>query len=193
MNQQEYDNLPEIEKIKIRLTGELSIRVDMIVKDCETFGRVRVDQHKWYDGSIRSGDSLGGGNFVMAHALLALLNLLAKTSRFLVATSEFATEASRQLVKQSIEYIKAASNDEAVKDTEHGNKLKEAVKIAKNDKNARWKKPPAGAHYNETSAFGQLAMSVKERVNLGCSTSEEAEEIWKQFRNGLAHMALPEA
>jgi hypothetical protein len=192
MNKQESENLSEIEKIKGRLTSELAFRVHMIVKDCETFGRVRVDQHEWYDGSIRSGDSLGGGNFVMAHALLALLNLLAKTYRFLAAADEFATEASRQVVKQSIEYIKAASNDEAVKATEHGNNLKEVVKIAKDDKNARWRKPPLGAHYNETKAFGQLAMSVREHVDLGCSTQQEAEDIWQQFRNELAHMALPD-
>jgi hypothetical protein len=192
MNKQEYEKLPEIENIKGRLTGELAFRVHMIVKDCETFGRVRVDQHEWYDGHIRSGDSLGGGNFVMAHALLALLNLLAKTYRFLAAPDEFATEASRESVRQSIEYIKAASNDETVKATAHSDKLKEVVKIAKTDKNARWRKPPIGAHYNETSAFGRLAMSVRERVNLGCSTEQEAEDIWRQFRNELAHMALPD-
>ena len=118
MTRQEYENLPEIEKTKARLTSELQIRVHMIVKDCETFGRVRLDQHEWYDGSISSGHSLGGGNFVMAHALFALLNLLAKTYRFLVAPEEFATEESRELVKKSIEAIKAATNDEAVKATE---------------------------------------------------------------------------
>jgi hypothetical protein len=192
MNRQEYENLPQIEKIKSRITSELGFRVYMIVQDCQTFGRVRLDQHEWYDDSICSGHSLGGGNFVMAHALLALLNLLAKTYRFLAAPDEFATEASRELVRQSIEQIKAASNDKAVKATEHGNSLKEAVKIAKDDKNARWRKPQLGAHYNETKAFGQLAMSVREHVGLGCSTQEEAEDIWRQFRNQLAHMALPE-
>ena len=141
MNQQEYENLPEMEKIKPRLTGELAFRVHMIVKDCETFGRVRVDQHQWYDGSIRSGHSLGGGNFVMAHALLALLNLLAKTYRFLAAPEEFATEASRQLVQQSIDYIKAASNDETVKATAHSEKLKEVVKVAK-----KIRMPDGGIH-----------------------------------------------
>jgi hypothetical protein len=164
----------------------------MIVGDCATFGRVRLDQHEWYDDSIRSGQSLGGGNFVIAHALFALLNLLAKSYRFLAAPGEFATKESRELVGQSIKHVKAASNDAAVKGTEHGNKLKEVLRIATEDKSARWRKPPIGAHYNEKSAFGQLAMSVREHVELGCSTQEEAENIWQQFRNQLAHMALPE-
>lgn len=190
MTKQEYDNLPEIEKLKGRLQVELSFRVGMIVRDCETFGRVRVDQHDWYDGSILSGDPLGGGNFVMLSALFALLSLLAKTYRFVVAPDEFATDATRDLWKRSIEDIKAASQDEAVKATEHGDKLRDVVKIARDDKNARWRTPPQGAHYNETGAFGKLVMGIREHIDLGCATQTEAEDVWRRFRNALAHMAI---
>src|SRR5450631_2805819 len=115
MTREEYENLPEIEKIKAQLVSEISFRVHMIVGDCETFGRVRLDQHEWYDD--RSKHSLGGGNFVIAHAVCALLNFLAKTHRFLVAPEEFATEASRVLVGQSISSIKNAASSDALKNT----------------------------------------------------------------------------
>src|SRR5215471_9189622 len=122
MTRQEYDNLPEIEKIKARLLSEMSFRVHMIVGDCETFGRVRLDQHEWYDD--RSKYSLGGGNFVIAHAACALLSFLAKTYRFFVAPEEFATKESRDLVERSINHIKDAANSDALKNTEHSENLK---------------------------------------------------------------------
>jgi hypothetical protein len=186
MNKREFDSLPKTENLKSRLVSELAFRVRMIVSDCETFGRVRVDLHEWYDGA-----SIGGGNFVMVLALFSLLNLLSKTFRFLVAPEEFVSEASRELVAQSIKHIEIAANDETVKATEHGKNLTQVVKIARKDKHASWKKPRIG-DCNEKSAFGQLTMSVKAHVDLGCSTHQEAEENWQQFRNELAHMALPD-
>jgi len=44
---------------------------------------------------------------------------------------------------------------------------------------------------NETVAFGQLVEGLGNLVNLGCSTKKEGEEIWRDFRNKLAHMASP--
>jgi hypothetical protein len=44
---------------------------------------------------------------------------------------------------------------------------------------------------NETAAFGQLVQDVGNLVNLGCSTKDDGMEIWKDFRNKLAHMASP--
>jgi hypothetical protein len=92
---------------KAELKYEVHRRVEGLVADCRTFLAVRTEQHDWFKRR-QSEVGLGGGNFLIAIGLLALLNFLSKVHLWLADRESFATEATRNEVLAAKEKVLAA-------------------------------------------------------------------------------------
>jgi hypothetical protein len=86
-----------LDEVKAELKSEVQRRVEGLVADCRTLLAVRTEQHGWFK-QRQSQVGLGGGNFLIAIGLLALLNFLAKVHLWLVDSESFATEVVRKKV-----------------------------------------------------------------------------------------------
>ena len=153
---------------------EIKRRVQWLSNDCSTLWRVRLEMTEWYNQNA-SGDGLGGGNFVMALAMLSAFNFLAKAYSLLLKPDAFVTEVDRAKVNSARATIKAKIPE-----------LKPLFNSSKTD----WKPQPKGS-CNETAAFGRLIKALHgDGIDLGLP-SENAEAVWGRFRNKLAHMGHP--
>ena len=158
---------------------EIMRRVQWLSHDCSTVWRIRLEQTEWYEQNKSTEihpSGLGGGNFMMAHTMLSALNFLSKAHRHLTKPEAFVTDANRTAVEDAKKKIKA--------------QVPELKALFKDDA-TNWIASPKGS-CNETSAFRGLVRSLAESgIEIGIPVSE-AETVWKQFRNNLAHMAQPE-
>lgn len=161
------------------LEAEIRRRVQWLSNDCSTFWRVRLEQTEWYNKNTSTDSQpsgLGGGNFVMALAMLSACNFLAKAHSFLVKPEAFVTEDDREKVKSAKATIK--------------NEIPEMKPLFKSSK-TNWIPPKSGS-CNETEAFERLIEALHgDGIDLGLAT-EQARDVWERFRNKLAHMAHPE-
>lgn len=166
-------------RARLVIKTEIRRRVQWLSNDCSTFWRVRLEQPEWYtpnQSTELQPSGLGGGNFVMALALLSACNFLAKAYSILVKPEAFVTEADRQNVTAAQKRVKTELPE-----------LKSLFKSSKTD----WRPQPKGS-CNETAAFARMILALKkEDIDLGLPP-EEAEAVWNRFRNQLAHMAHPE-
>src|SRR5258708_8713886 len=113
--------MSEMKKIQDELKAEIRQRVSMITGDCDTFLAAKglVDKMQ-IDASITSGQAVevpqknshiqrwgtGGGNFLMALGLFAVLNFLAKVYRHLIDPDAFITQSDREIVNETIKVLK---------------------------------------------------------------------------------------
>jgi len=147
------------------------MRLRYLTKDCRTFFKVRHDQRDWFHGD--HGDRpIGGGNFLTGIGLLSALNFDAKVYLHLVDSKAFSTEEDRLTVKNAVKGLEA-----------------EVKKVAQG-RRTRWEAPRIGG-CNEQVAFTKFAQSIKPTIDLGLADNEEAGEVWRFFRNALAHMGWP--
>jgi hypothetical protein len=157
---------------KAELKYQVHRRVEGLVADCRTLLAVRTEQHQWF--KKRQGEvGLGGGNFLIAIGLLALLNFLAKVHLWLVDSQSFATEANLEEVK--------AAKARVIED------IPDLRRVVKD----RWMNPRPG-DCNEQRAFIKLVEAMREEIDLGIADNKEAEEVWQKIRNKLTHMAMPD-
>lgn len=154
--------------------AEIKRRVQLLTNDCSTFWRVRLEMTDWYNQNA-SDHGLGGGNFMMALAMLSACNFLAKAHSLLLKPDAFVRDADRAAVKSAREIVKARIPE-----------LKPLLKSSKTD----WRSQPKGS-CNETEAFGRLIQALHGGgIDLGLP-SEHAKSVWDHFRNKLAHMGHP--
>lgn len=160
--------------IRNAVKAEIKRRVQWLSNDCSTLWRVRLEMTEWYNPNAGS-DGLGGGNFVMALAMLSAFNFLAKAYSMLLKPDAFVTEADRAAVKSARDIVKDRVPE-----------LKSLLKSGKTD----WRSQPKGS-CNETEAFGRLIKALHvDGIDLGLPP-ENAEAVWGRFRNKLAHMGHP--
>src|SRR5262245_11918681 len=108
----------------------------------------------------------------MALGLFSLLNYLAKVHLHLVKPEEFVTEEHVKSVKDARAKVKAC--------------LPKELKPVLNT----WKSGVIG-ECNEIYAFEVLVQALNGTVDLGFD-KKDAAEVWKKYRNSLAHMARSE-
>jgi len=143
-------------------------RASFIGGDCNTFIMAKSQKenfiHDW---------GTGGGNFLMAVGLFAVINFLSKVFSHLVEPTAFISEAGRQTVIDAKRTLRQSHPE-----------LREVI--------ARWPTPRVG-DVNEIRAFINLVTGLPSEIDLGISTQDNisAEEIWRTFRNFLTHMAWP--
>jgi hypothetical protein len=111
----------------------------------------------------------------MALGLFSLLNYLAKVHLHLVKPERFVTEKDNKSVKNARKKVEEC--------------LPELKRVLK-ESNTSWK-PPRIGDCNETYAFEVLVEALNGTVNLGFDRKAAA-EVWKKYRNALAHMARPD-
>jgi hypothetical protein len=140
-------------------------RVLFITGDCSTFLHVKRCKNDLI------GDwGSGGGNLLMATGLFALLNLLAKIHEHLVRPDSFVSSEDVTKVETTKSDIKT--------------RLPEYKKAL-----AKWRTPKVG-EVNELNAFVRFATACQENgFDLGLRSTGDAEEVWRNFRNPLAHLA----
>lgn len=160
--------------VRKAVRDELKRRVQWLSDDCSTFWRVRLEMTDRYNQNASSG-SFGGGNFVMALALLSAFNFLAKAYSLLLKPEAFVTDTDRAAVKSAVDTVKGRIPE-----------LKPVLKSSKTN----WRPQPKGS-CNESEAFGRLIKGLNgDGIDLGLP-SENAEAVWGRFRNRLAHMGHP--
>jgi hypothetical protein len=189
----EGDIIMEMKKIQDELIDEIRQRVNFITSDCDTFLAAKglVDKRQ-IDTSIATGQLVaipqkkshiqkwetGGGNFLMALGLFAVLNFLAKVHRHLTDPDAFIAQNDREIVNETIKGLK--------KDPK--------LKVILEGKNTRWL-PPRVGDVNEKESFIKLVDALPNKIDLGIpdDKGESAGEIWNSLRNSLAHMAWPKS
>ncbi len=166
---------PPLDPAKERIKTELRLRIRFLSNDCRTLWRVRLERSIWYENNHADQSrpiGLGGGNFVMALAMLSACNLLAKGHVWLKKSEMFVTRADVDAVIAAVAEAKQNPNLAAV---------------LGNNK-TRWGEPFLGS-CNESSAFAMLVKALrKDGIDLGVPNGD-ASKVWKDFRNRLAHMA----
>lgn len=152
------------------LKAEIRERILFITSDCDTFINAKRQTPSLID-SWRSG----GGNFLMASGLFALLNFLSKVYRQLIEPEAFVDEACRDRVRQIRREVKAAFPGQ--KDL-HG--------VVDRYLRARI------GDTDELRSFVMFVDALKaDGIDLGIPepSMPSAERVWRTFRNPLAHMA----
>jgi hypothetical protein len=171
--------------MKEKLKFELEWRVRYVVIDCLTFIRVRRDLADWYRVA-----GVGGGNFMMAQSLFSALNFLAKVYvRLRHRDKYFSTEEKTNAVKSAVRSLKSLEKQSALKELFPDLDFRVLL-----DKAAltQWKRPRPGDCADETKVFEMFVEAMDGSVDLGFLASD-AGEVWRQFRNALAHMAAPKS
>lgn len=159
------------------LADEVQRRCQWLVNDCMTVLRARWEHPDWFEAHSSSKErpnGLGGGNYLMALGLFTALNLLAKVHLFLVNPAAFCKKAKYLKTEETKQYV--------------FNNLDDALKSSvKNN----WRERRVG-ECDETTAFTELIKAFqKEKHYIGVPENQEA-NIWRAFRNQLAHMAETE-
>jgi hypothetical protein len=164
------------ENYKESLKAIIRERTRFITGDCDTFLHVKR-QATPLIGEWGSG----GGNFLMAIGLFALINFLAKAHRYLVKPSQFVTSeyhadltASRRRIRKLI----TKDNDGDFVRTD-----KDYVR--------RYFTARVGDAFNEAQTFSTFVSVLQQNnINFGIPNKEVSEHLWFVFRNALTHMAM---
>lgn len=170
--------VPASIQTRILLKAEIIRRVSWLSNDCSTFWRVRLELAEWCNKNAAAGSpppNVGGGNFVMALAMLSACNFLPKAYSFLMHPEAFVTQEDLDKVKKAKATVE-----------ERCPELKALLRSGK----TAWK-PQREGQCNETEAFGRLIEALhQDGIDLGLPTTE-ARAVWDRFRNKLAHIAQP--
>lgn len=183
-------NLPSSTTVQECLKQEINWRVRFVLNDCLTFIRVRNQQREWYESNKGSEteEGLGGGNFMMAQSLFSALNFLGKAYAHLRHREKyFYSTKHGELVNDAVEQLRSKDNQTKLREIFPNLDFpallhKKAMTV--------WRAPSPGDCKNETAVFRMLVESLSETVDFGF-TIQEADLVWAQFRNKLAHMAAP--
>lgn len=141
-------------------------RTSFIVGDCNTFIMARGQ-----NPSALTSWNTGGGNFLMAVGLFAVLNFLGKMYRHLTYPEAFTTAEDKQQVV----------NAKATLRTQHP----EMSQILR-----KWQNPRVG-EIDETRTFINLVNALPATIDMGFSEDITPDQVWRTFRNYLTHMAWP--
>jgi hypothetical protein len=171
--------------VKTRLKHEIQWRIDFALLDCSTFIRVRGELKDWYTGA-----GVGGGNFMMAQSLFSALNFLAKVyARLRHREKYFFSEKDKEAVKNAVRKLRAKDNQDALKELFPDLDFRA---LLHEDALTQWKPPRPGDCTDETKVFKMFVEAMSGAVDLGFLASD-AGDVWRQFRNELAHMAAPKS
>lgn len=171
--------------MKDRLKHEINWRIQFVVNDCSTFIRVRRELPDWYKQA-----GVGGGNFMMAQSLFSALNFLAKVyTRLRHRDKHFFSDEHRNAVKNAVQNLRAEGRQSNLREIFPEIDFRA---LLNRDALTQWKPPRPGDCADETNAFKMLIEAMSSSVSLGFSPPE-AGEVWRQFRNALAHMAAPKS
>jgi hypothetical protein len=127
---------------------------------------------------------------MMAQSLFSALNVLAKVYAHLRYQDKyFCSAKDKNAVKTAVQKLKATDGQPRLK--ELFPELDFRAMLGE-DALTQWKPPRPGDCANETKVFKLLVAAMNGSVDLGFSAAD-AEFVWQQFRNALAHMAAPKS
>lgn len=167
------------------LKSEVNQRIQFVVNDCSTFIRVRHECAGWYATA-----AVGGGNFMMAQSLFSALNFVAKVyARLRHRDKYFYRQQNKDDVKSAVMTLRAIGNQPKLKELSPEFDFRA---LLSEDALTQWKPPRPGDCVDETKVFKMLVEEMSGSVDLGFS-AKDAGDVWRQFRNALAHMAAPKS
>ena len=127
---------------------------------------------------------------MMAQSLFSALNFLAKVhARLRDGNKYFYTEEHKKGVKDAVKWLRVAAKNHQLDRTLPGLNFGE---LLQKEALTLWKPPRPGDCANETAVFKMFVEAMSGSVDLEISATD-ADHVWIQYRNALAHMALPKS
>lgn len=157
------DNL---EELKNELVREIKLRVNFIINDNRAFIYSKIQQATLSQNFIHP---IGGGNFLMTQGVFSVLNLLSKINSVL-SGSDLWTKLEKKELEEALKKFKKT----------YPKYIKLSLTIFPNQ-----------IKKTEKDCFVDFYNDTKNIVSWGIKDKEYANNFWRDFRNKLAHIALP--